>query len=108
MRVTRLGEGVDTNRKLSTEAIERTLTVLREYRRSMDANGGHACDGWRRLRLQETPPTRNEFLSAAQEVTGVEPELLSGDEEGRLSFRGATSDLPDDGVPGAPKSSWST
>ncbi len=39
MRVTRLGEGVDTTRKLSPEAIERTIEVLREYRRTMDANG---------------------------------------------------------------------
>ena len=38
-----------------------------------------------------------EFLSAAEEATGVEPELLSGDEEGRLSFRGATADLPEEG-----------
>jgi exopolyphosphatase / guanosine-5'-triphosphate,3'-diphosphate pyrophosphatase len=93
MRVTRLGEGVDTTRKLSSEAIERTLEVLRHYRTTMDRLGvGKA-------RMAATSAARdatnsNEFMSAAEEVTGVVPEILSGDEEGRLSFRGATADLP--------------
>ena len=37
-----------------------------------------------------------EFMTAASEATGVNPEVLSGDEEGRLSFAGATAHLPDD------------
>jgi exopolyphosphatase/guanosine-5'-triphosphate,3'-diphosphate pyrophosphatase len=41
---------------------------------------------------------RDEFFDAAEEVLGVRPELLSGLEEGRLSFLGATADLdPADG-----------
>jgi exopolyphosphatase/guanosine-5'-triphosphate,3'-diphosphate pyrophosphatase len=100
MRVTRLGEGVDTNRRLSPEAIERTLAVLRDYRVRMDANNVS------RARMVATSAARDaanssEFLSAAAQVTGVTPELLSGDDEGRLSFRGATADLPasdEDGV----------
>jgi exopolyphosphatase/guanosine-5'-triphosphate,3'-diphosphate pyrophosphatase len=93
MRVTRLGAGVDTNRKLSAEAIERTLDVLRDYRHSMDKNNVT------RARMVATSAARDasnsqEFLAAAEKVTGVAPELLSGDEEGRLSFLGATSDLP--------------
>jgi exopolyphosphatase/guanosine-5'-triphosphate,3'-diphosphate pyrophosphatase len=93
MRVTRLGAGVDTTKKLSAEAIERTLSVLRDYRKSMDAHGVV------RARMAATSAARDatnasDFLNAAKEVTGVEPELLSGEQEGRLSFRGATSDLP--------------
>src|ERR1700683_3747305 len=85
MKVTRLGEGVDTNRKLSAEAIERTLAVLRDYRKSMDSHGVM------RARSAATSAARDatnasEFLTAAKEVTGVEPELLSGVEEGSLSF----------------------
>src|SRR6185312_12709304 len=34
-----------------------------------------------------------EFFDAAERVVGVRPELLSGDEEGRLSFAGATAEL---------------
>ncbi|MFZ0666864.1 MAG: Ppx/GppA phosphatase family protein [Acidimicrobiales bacterium] len=94
MRVTRLGEGVDTAHKLAPEAMERTLAVLSDYRKIMDRFGVE------KARMVATSAARDasnsaEFLSAAQQVTGVVPELLSGDEEGRLSFRGATADLPD-------------
>jgi exopolyphosphatase/guanosine-5'-triphosphate,3'-diphosphate pyrophosphatase len=93
MRVTRLGEGVDTTRKLSSEAIERTLAVLGDYREIMDRFGVT------RGRLVATSAARDasnseEFFGPARMITGVEPELLSGDQEGRLSFRGATADLP--------------
>jgi exopolyphosphatase/guanosine-5'-triphosphate,3'-diphosphate pyrophosphatase len=41
---------------------------------------------------------RDEFFAAARDAIGVTPELLSGEEEGRLSFRGATAELdPADG-----------
>jgi exopolyphosphatase/guanosine-5'-triphosphate,3'-diphosphate pyrophosphatase len=96
MKITRLGEGVDTTHKLSAEAIERTLAVLRGYRQSMDLHGVA------RARMAATSAARDatnskEFLTAAKDVTGVEPEILSGEAEGRLSFRGATDDLPDAG-----------
>jgi exopolyphosphatase/guanosine-5'-triphosphate,3'-diphosphate pyrophosphatase len=41
---------------------------------------------------------RDAFLDAAEAALGARPELLSGDEEGRLSFLGATAELdPADG-----------
>ena len=54
-----------------------------------------------RARLVATSAARDavnadEFFTAAEEVTGVRPELLSGLEEGRLSFAGATASLPGD------------
>lgn len=93
MRITRLGEGVDATKHLAAEAIERTLGVLREYRRLMDA---HAVV---RTRLAATSAVRDaqngvEFLEPAEAVTGVRPEVLQGDEEGRLAFSGATAHLP--------------
>jgi exopolyphosphatase/guanosine-5'-triphosphate,3'-diphosphate pyrophosphatase len=93
MRITRLGEGVDATGALSGEAIERTLSVLSDYRTRMDELGVS------RARLVATSAARDAtnagaFLTGAKEVTGVEPEILSGDEEGRLSFAGATAHLP--------------
>jgi len=95
MRITRLGEGVDATHKLSPEAVGRTAAVLRDYRRHMDRLGVA------RARLVATSAVRDaenaeEFLGAAEEAVGVRPELLSGLEEGRLSFLGATASLPDD------------
>ena len=97
MRITRLGQGVNATKLLAPESIERTAAVLREYRVAMDE---HAVE---RVRITATSAARDaanreDFFSVAKEIVGVEPELLSGDEEARLSFRGATADLdPADG-----------
>jgi exopolyphosphatase/guanosine-5'-triphosphate,3'-diphosphate pyrophosphatase len=93
MRITRLGEGVDATHRLSAEAIGRTVAVLEDYRKMM---GDH---GVGRARLVATSAARDaanadQFLARAEEATGVAPELLSGPEEGRLSFAGATATLP--------------
>ena len=93
MRITRLGEGVDASRRLSPEAIGRTVSVLGEYRAVMDRHGVA------RARLVATSAVRDatngeDFLAAAADATGVRPELLSGLEEGALSFAGATRHLP--------------
>ena len=97
MRITRLGQGVDATRRLAPDAIERTIAVLREYREVMDRFDV------KRVRMTATSAARDasnrdEFFDAAEAVLGTRPELLSGDEEGRLSFAGATTELdPEDG-----------
>lgn len=93
MRITRLGAGVDASRRLRPEAIARTLDVLKEYRAIMDAE--HVT----RARLVATSAVRDAsnpeaFLEPASDVVGVRAEVLSGDEEGRISYEGATGDLP--------------
>src|SRR5579875_3604533 len=95
MRITRLGEAVDATGSLSPAAVDRTVEVLRQYRRAMDDHGVG------RARMVATSAARDArngdvFLERAAEVVGVACELLSGDEEGRLSFAGATMDLPAD------------
>jgi exopolyphosphatase / guanosine-5'-triphosphate,3'-diphosphate pyrophosphatase len=91
-RITRLGAGVDRTGRLAPDAVERTVSVLEEYRRAMDRHGVA------KVRMTATSAARDaenreEFFSAAEAVVGTRPELLSGDEEGRLSFDGATSEL---------------
>ncbi len=92
MRITRLGQGVDATGELAADAIERTLTVLREFRGVMDDLGVE------RVRIAATSAARDasnreDFFSAAHDIVGARPELLSGTEEGHLSFLGATADL---------------
>jgi exopolyphosphatase/guanosine-5'-triphosphate,3'-diphosphate pyrophosphatase len=97
MRITRLGKGVDATGRLDPQAIERTVAVLREFREVMDRFGVE------RVRMTATSAARDaanrdDFFDAAEAAVGVRPELLSGLEEGRLSFLGATADLdPADG-----------
>ena len=92
MTITRLGQGVDATGRLSSDAIERTVSTLRRYREVMDSHGVE------RVRITATSAARDaanrdEFFDAAAEVVGARPELLSGREEGELSFRGATAEL---------------
>jgi exopolyphosphatase/guanosine-5'-triphosphate,3'-diphosphate pyrophosphatase len=92
MRITRLGQGVDATGRLAPEAIDRCIGVLAEYRQVMDRLGVG------RGRLAATSAARDaangdEFLRLAGEATGLEPELLTGVDEGRLSLAGAVADL---------------
>ena len=93
MRITRLGEGVDANGHLDPAAIERTLAVLREYRAVMDRSGVTRARAAATSAARDAAD-RDELLDAAEAALGVRPELLSGEEEGRLSFLGATAGLP--------------
>jgi exopolyphosphatase/guanosine-5'-triphosphate,3'-diphosphate pyrophosphatase len=93
MTITRLGQGVDATRELVPEAMERTFAALRAYRSIMDAEGVD------RARLVATSAVRDAtngdaFLLPAADIVGAPAELLSGQEEGQLSYAGATGDLP--------------
>ncbi len=97
MRIVRLGEGVDRTGSLAPQAIERTRVALESYRET--------CDAFKvdRIRMVATSATRDadnraDFVAMVQQALGVEPEVISGDEEAALSFRGATAGLdPGDG-----------
>jgi exopolyphosphatase/guanosine-5'-triphosphate,3'-diphosphate pyrophosphatase len=93
MRITRLGAGVDADRTLRSDAIERTVAVLREYGETIERLGAT------RVRAAATSASRDarnreEFFEPATDaLRGVRPELLSGEEEAALSFLGATAGL---------------
>ncbi len=99
MRITRLGQGVDVDRRLQPGAIDRVVSVLGEFRQVLDRHGVE------RVRATATSAARDasnrdELFDAAEAVLGVRPELLDGMEEARLSFLGATAEL--DAGAGAP------
>ena len=97
MRITRMGEGVDATGRLAPQAIDRVVGVLREFRSSMDRHGVTRCRVTATSAARDAA-NRDEFFDVAEAVLGHRPELLSGIEEGRLSFAGATTDLdPVDG-----------
>ncbi|CAN5254620.1 Ppx/GppA phosphatase family protein [soil metagenome] len=98
MRITRLGQGVGASGRLAPEAIDRTASVLREFRAVLDQYGAEA------VRMTATSAAlyaanREEFFDVAEEAIGARPELLDGIEEGRLAFRGATAELDSADVP---------
>jgi exopolyphosphatase/guanosine-5'-triphosphate,3'-diphosphate pyrophosphatase len=88
----RLGEGVDRTGELSPAALTRTFTVLREYADQCRELGAE------RVRMVATSATRDarnraDFTGGVREILGVDPEVITGDEEAALSFTGATGDL---------------
>lgn len=92
MRITRLGRGVDASGVLDSGGIDATLEVLREFRVALDRHGVE------KLRVTATSAVRDSsnaaaFMEPAASIIGVQPEILSGADEARLSFAGATSDL---------------
>lgn len=93
MTITRLGQGVDASRRLAPEAIERTCTALREYRDAIDAVGGVDAIRATATSAARDAANRDELFAAVETALGVAPELLSGQEEARLSFLGATTGL---------------
>ncbi|HET6950619.1 MAG TPA: Ppx/GppA phosphatase family protein [Acidimicrobiales bacterium] len=90
--ITRLGQGVGASGRLADDAIERTVACLRGYREILDRHGVE------RLRVAATSAARDAanrdgLFDAVEAAVGARPELLSGDEEGRLAFAGATGEL---------------
>lgn len=97
MEIVRLGEGVDRTGRLSAAALERTFAACRTYRDVIKSLGAE------RVRFVATSASRDaenrdEFRDGVRELLGVEPEVVSGDEEAYLSFTGATRELA--GLPG--------
>lgn len=92
-KITRLGTGVARSKMLSEEAIENTLQQLRHYALLLNEHGAT------HTHVVATAAVRSatngaEFLQQVESIIGVTPRLITGEEEGRLSFIGAQHQLP--------------
>jgi len=92
MEIVRLGEGVDRTGRLSDAALARTRTALLGYAAEI------AELGVGRVRMCATSASRDasnaaDFRDMVRGVLGVDPEVITGDEEARLSFTGAVAGL---------------
>ncbi len=95
--ITRLGEGVDKTRRLGEEPLRRTLDAIARYHARAKELGAST------IRIAATSAARdarnrNDFFEAVRAATGQQAEVLSGQDEARLSFLGATSELPAEGM----------
>lgn len=93
LEIVRLGEGVDRTGRLGAGAIERTRVALADYAAEIRRLGA------RRVRMVATSATRDaanaaEFTEMVKATLGAGPEVVSGDEEARLSYAGAVRGLP--------------
>jgi exopolyphosphatase/guanosine-5'-triphosphate,3'-diphosphate pyrophosphatase len=92
MEIVRLGQGVDQNKAFHPDAIARTLAAVDLFAQEISKRGVE------KIRFCATSATRDAtnrelFIGGVKERLGIEPEVISGDEEARLSFIGATKEF---------------
>lgn len=98
MTIVRLGEGVDRTGRFSQAALDRTFAACEGYAATINDLGVE------RVRFVATSASRDvsnrsAFVDGVRERLGITPEVISGAEEARLSFRGAVEGLPADLIP---------
>lgn len=94
MEIVRLGQGVDQTGEFHPDAIARTLIAVDKFAAEI------ARRGVTKVRFCATSATRDArnrdlFIDGVRSRLGIAPEVISGEEEARLSFLGATKELPD-------------
>ena len=92
VRSTRLGANIATTGALSAESMQRTLECLSEYESLIKQ---HKVSRRRTVATAACRVANNtsQFFAEVKKISGTEPELISGEIEGALSFVGATSSL---------------
>ncbi|MFG3349096.1 exopolyphosphatase [Streptomyces sp. NPDC048018] len=95
MTIVRLGQGVDRTGRLAPEALERTFAACRDYAAVIEEFGAE------KVRFVATSASRDaenrdDFVRGVVEILGVEPEVITGDQEAEFSFTGATGELRGD------------
>lgn len=93
MDIVRLGQGVDKTGMFAPEALARTLERVTEY--------AQICrdENVESVRFAATSATRDasnraEFIEGVRRQFGIDPQVLTGEEEARTSFEGAVGTLP--------------
>jgi exopolyphosphatase / guanosine-5'-triphosphate,3'-diphosphate pyrophosphatase len=93
--ITSLGQGVDATGRLAQEAMDRVAEAIAVYREVIDRLDVErvVALATSAMRDSENGPEFRDFL---KERFGIDPRTISGDEEARLTFLGATSGRNED------------
>lgn len=93
-RMVRLGQDVDRTGRLADEALDRTFAAIDEYAALIREHGVE------KVRFCATSASRDasnsaDFVAGVRERLGIEPEVVSGDEEAHLTYDGMLRNLRD-------------
>ena len=96
-RIPRLGQGVDENKVLQPESMQRVIDAILSYKRILEEHYPTIEE----VVVTATSAVRDahnkqEFMDLVKEETGFEVRLLSGEEEARHTFDGAISVIDTD------------
>lgn len=103
MEFVRLGQDIDATGRIAPQAMARTLDAAREYA-SQCAALDVECVRFVATSASRDAANADEFVAGVRDAFkawNVNPEVVAGDVEAQLSFRGATGELLAAGVPGA-------
>ena len=92
LETTRIGEGINQSELLPEEAIIRTLHCLSHFRERMQE---FQVENYRAIATSAVRDAANraEFVARAGIESGLEVEVISGEEEARLSYEGVKRGL---------------
>ena len=93
-RILRLGEGVDQNKHLSEDAIDRVIETLKEWSETIRAYSIEGIVVVATSAVRESK-NRQKFLTRVKEATGWDVEVLTGEEEARRTLLGIRFGLPE-------------
>ena len=92
-RILRLGQGVDRDRALRADAMDRVIGTLREWRQLIDRAKAEAATVVATSAVRDAA-NRDEFLHRVEHEAGFVVEIISGEEEARRTMLGIRSGLP--------------
>jgi exopolyphosphatase/guanosine-5'-triphosphate,3'-diphosphate pyrophosphatase len=97
--VTRLGAGVDSDGRLRDDAMQRVYDTLESFREPIEATSVDRAVAVLTSAVRDAANGK-EFADTVRDRYGLEPHVLSGDQEAEFTFLGATSERdPDDTTP---------
>lgn len=92
-RILHLGQGVDRDRVLQLDAMERVVDTLKEWRQVIDGYQVEAATAVATSAVRDAS-NREEFVGMVRREAGFQVEIISGDEEARRTMLGIRSGLP--------------
>lgn len=90
-RVPRLGKGVDKNRNILPESIEKAFDILNEYREISEDHNSEEITATATSFLRDSA-NKQEFIDSVKEATGIEIEILTGNDEAKWTYIGGVYD----------------
>lgn len=90
---TRLGQGFDGSKLLKTEAIKRTIGVIRNWHRKIKRYDVVAT-GIFATGVSRIAQNKGQLVNSVRRDTGLALRILSEEDEAKILFRGVTSDFP--------------
>ncbi len=97
MQTTRIGAGVDKNKKLSDESMERTIDALKDFEDIAKKEGAESICAIATSAVRDAE-NKEVFLESVKKEANIDVKVISGKEEARLGFLGVSKGLETSGI----------